>query len=129
MIDRIDDSDIRTPSSWALATGHWALGIVSREQAPWLHRAMEEQKETLLPRHEDDSLSVRSHDHEKDLEEGEGSECGSKDYTEKKTIKGALWVILSTTATLSARKLLRDGGFREFLPLDFGDEERFGGAF
>ncbi|KAH8656527.1 hypothetical protein BGZ60DRAFT_532111 [Tricladium varicosporioides] len=78
---------------------------------------MEEQRETLLPRHEDDSLSVRSLDHEKDVDEEEASDCGSEDYTEKKTIKGALWVILSTMATLSARRLLRDGGFPIYFTL------------
>ncbi|KAF4633768.1 hypothetical protein G7Y89_g4341 [Cudoniella acicularis] len=56
-------------------------------------------QEMLLPRHEHEFINDKDDD---ELSEGDD------DYTEKKTIKGALWIILATAATLTGRRLLRE---------------------
>jgi len=66
--------------------------------------------ETVLPMHDDDD--ELSNDGDADLNERMGSH--------RKSIKGTLWVILATTATLAGRRILR-GGFREYLLFLFPD--------
>jgi hypothetical protein len=60
--------------------------------------------ETVLPMHDDDELS-NDGDADADLNERVGRHW--------KSIKGTLWVILATTATLAGRRVLR-AGFREY---------------
>jgi len=66
--------------------------------------------ETVLPMHDDDD--ELSNDGDADLNGRMGSG--------RKSIKGILWVILATTATLAGRRILR-GGFREYLLFLFPD--------
>jgi hypothetical protein len=65
--------------------------------------------ETVLPMHDDDDDEL-SNDGDADLNERMGSG--------RKSIKGILWVILATTATLAGRRILRSG-FREYLSFFF----------
>jgi hypothetical protein len=60
--------------------------------------------ETVLPMHHDDDEEL-SDDGDADFNETMGSG--------RKSIKGILWVILATTATLAGRRILRSG-FREY---------------
>jgi hypothetical protein len=62
--------------------------------------------ETVLPMHDDDDDEELSNDGNADLNERMGSH--------RKSIKGTLWVILATTATLAGRRILRSG-FREYI--------------
>jgi hypothetical protein len=62
--------------------------------------------ETVLPMHDDDDDEELSNDGDADLNERMGSH--------RKSIKGTLWVILATTATLAGRRILRSG-FREYI--------------
>jgi hypothetical protein len=70
--------------------------------------------ETVLPMHDDDDDEL-SNDGDADLNERMGSH--------RKSIKGTLWVILTTTATLAGRRILRSG-FREYIIFSFSDLTR-----
>ena len=67
----------------------------------WKDEHERRDEEILLPSHE--------HDHEHDHEESQNGELEGRN-----SIKGTLFVILGTTATLAGRKVLRDG-FRELI--------------
>lgn len=74
--------------------------------------------ETLLPRHEHELARLHPDGSGCGSGSEDGSEDGFSDYGDKpenrKSIKGSLWIVLATTATLTGRGLLR-GDFRELL--------------
>lgn len=71
--------------------------------------------ETVLPIHDvdDDELS----------DDGDDADFNERMGSGRKSIKGTLWVILATTATLAGRRILRSG-FREYLSSSFSNLTR-----
>jgi hypothetical protein len=81
---------------------------------------MEEWKSDDRERGEGDGFEGNFHnDHGEESEEEEDEDEGELTGRSRKSIRPMLWMVLSVTATLAGRQILR-GGFREFFPGEEG---------